>query len=123
MFDSVPGMGRNEGRKSLWTMMESVRGAGLALLNDEVTGGDEPGVYFDGRGSRRYASPMFVDVGSTVLGHAMVTCSMRSLFVIHVAFLVVGPISILSLLAWVLILTTEEQSQYLEATVFCICMD
>lgn len=46
-FDSIPGMGRSEGRKALWSLMETVRGAGMALLNDEVVGSNTPGVYFD----------------------------------------------------------------------------
>lgn len=49
-FDSIPGMGRDEGRKALWTMMESVRGAGLELLNGaEIDDNGDTGVYFDGR--------------------------------------------------------------------------
>jgi hypothetical protein len=41
------------GKKSLWAMMESVRGAGSALLNDDSTHVEtgskesEPAVYFD----------------------------------------------------------------------------
>lgn len=42
-------MGRDEGRKSLWAMMETARGAGLAMLNEDAgTGSPELGVYFDG---------------------------------------------------------------------------
>ncbi len=49
-FDSIPGMGRNEGRKSLWAMMDSVRGAGLEMLNrDAAAGGGDTGVYFDSK--------------------------------------------------------------------------
>ena len=48
-LDSIPGMGRDEGRKSLWAMMESTRGAGLEMLNgDAGTGDGDTGVYFDG---------------------------------------------------------------------------
>lgn len=47
-FDSIPGMGRNEGRKALWALMETTRGAGLALLNDdEAHDSHDNGVYFD----------------------------------------------------------------------------
>jgi hypothetical protein len=41
------------GKKSLWAMMEAVRGAGSALLNDDSTHTEtgskesEPAVYFD----------------------------------------------------------------------------
>jgi hypothetical protein len=37
----------------------------------------------------------------------MVTMSKRALFVIHVTFLVVGPLIVLGLLAWVMILTRD----------------
>lgn len=48
-FDSISGMGRNEGRKALWAMMETVRGAGLNLLNGPAADDNtEAGVYFDG---------------------------------------------------------------------------
>ena len=48
-FDSIPGMGRGEGRKALWAMMETVRGAGLELLNGtEIDDNGDTGVYFDG---------------------------------------------------------------------------
>ncbi|KAI0090888.1 hypothetical protein BDY19DRAFT_938120 [Irpex rosettiformis] len=87
-FDSIPGMGHQEARKSLWGMMETARGAGSALLNDDTVHGDrEPGVYFD------------------ILGHVMVTLSRKALFALHVTFLVIGPLTVLALFAWVLILT------------------
>ena len=48
-FDSIPGAGG--AKRSLWTMMETVRGAGMALLNEHRThvGSNEPvaPVYFD----------------------------------------------------------------------------
>lgn len=47
--DSIPGMGYDKGKKALWAMLETARGAGLALLNDDATADDDgsPGVYFD----------------------------------------------------------------------------
>ena len=47
--DSIPGMGYGAGRKALWAMLETARGAGLALLNDDATAAADgaPGVYFD----------------------------------------------------------------------------
>lgn len=49
-FDSIPGMGHQEARRSLWAMLETTRGAGLALLNDDRVHDDhEPGVYFDSK--------------------------------------------------------------------------
>lgn len=49
--DSIPYMGYGEARRALWAMMDNVRGAGLALLNDDALAGgngkDEPGIYFD----------------------------------------------------------------------------
>ena len=49
-YDSIPGT--KGGRKSLWSMMESTRAVGLALLNQDEThvGSSEqpvPAVYFD----------------------------------------------------------------------------
>ncbi|KAI0688998.1 hypothetical protein BC835DRAFT_1441523 [Cytidiella melzeri] len=89
-FDSIPGMGHQEARKALWTMMETAQGAGIALLDvDEVEDGNEPGIYFD------------------VLGHAMITLSARALFALHVTFLVLGPIVVIGMLAWVLVLNRD----------------
>ena len=52
-FDSIPGMGHQEARKSLWAMLETTRGAGFAMLNDDQVHTDrEPGVYFDGKSIR-----------------------------------------------------------------------
>lgn len=48
-FDSIPGMGRDEGRKALWAMLETVRGAGLELLNGPDAEDTAPGVYFDSK--------------------------------------------------------------------------
>lgn len=49
--DSIPGMGRAEGKKALWAMLNGVRDAGLALLNEDALAGgngkEEAGVYFD----------------------------------------------------------------------------
>jgi hypothetical protein len=48
-FDSIPGAGG--AKRSLWAMMETVRGAGMAMLNEDMThvGSNEPvaPVYFD----------------------------------------------------------------------------
>lgn len=45
-YDAIPHTDGEE--KSLWAMMEAARGAGLALLNDDKTHGDDrPAVYFD----------------------------------------------------------------------------
>ena len=48
LLDSIRGMGQEEGKKALWAMMDAVRGAGLAMLNENQVGDDnEGGVYFD----------------------------------------------------------------------------
>ena len=48
LFDSIPGMGRGEARRSLWIMLDTVRGVGTSLLNeDHVDDGGDRGVYFD----------------------------------------------------------------------------
>jgi hypothetical protein len=46
-YDSIP---QTDGQvRSLWSMMEAARGAGLALVNDDETHGEKGGlpVYFD----------------------------------------------------------------------------
>ncbi|GJE94757.1 Zn-dependent exopeptidase [Phanerochaete sordida] len=87
-FDSIPGMGRDEGRKALWAMMETIRGAGLELLNGPgIDDNGDTGVYFD------------------ILGRTMVAFTLRTLFAAHVIFLIIGPSVVLGLLAWVLVLT------------------
>ena len=51
-LDSIPGMGSSAGKRSLWAMMDSVRGAGLAMLNSDAGEHDgDTGVYFDGKTS------------------------------------------------------------------------
>ena len=46
--DSIAQLGTEEAKKSVWTMMDSVRGTGLSLLNDDrPSDADELAVYFD----------------------------------------------------------------------------
>ena len=47
--DLIPGMGYGEGKKTLWAMLETAWGAGLALLNDDATANDDHslGIYFN----------------------------------------------------------------------------
>ena len=46
--DTIAGMGSGQGRKALWAMMETARGAGLSMLNDDRFNNDErKSVYFD----------------------------------------------------------------------------
>ena len=46
--DSIAGMGHNGARQALWAMMETTKGAGESLLNDDKPGTDSrPPVYFD----------------------------------------------------------------------------
>ncbi|KAH8103501.1 hypothetical protein BXZ70DRAFT_926000 [Cristinia sonorae] len=90
LLDSIPGMGSAEGRKALWAMMDATKGASLAMLNDKHV--DDPfdgGVYFDLYGSALLAFPR------------------RYLFIVNIALLVVGPISVFIFLAWVLILSAK----------------
>ncbi|EKM53681.1 uncharacterized protein PHACADRAFT_125584 [Phanerochaete carnosa HHB-10118-sp] len=91
-FDSIPGMGRDEGRKALWSMMETVKGSGLELLNGpDIDDNGDTGVYFD------------------VLGRAMVAFSLRALLIVHVILLIIGPSIVLGLLAWVLVLRKDTR--------------
>lgn len=94
--DSIAGMGYNEGRKALWAMMESARGAGLALLNDDdtVSANAEPAVYFD------------------LFRTKLVVFPLRSLFIANVAFLVIGPIVILILLGMVLLAFAKTPQEH-----------
>ena len=108
-------------------MMESIRGAGLEMLNgdrplsahsDKIalsssssdateteTEGDT-GVYFDS------AYRALCEIGAieltrrrhTVLGRVMVTFSLRAMFVVQVLLLVVGPVTVFLPLGWVLYL-------------------
>ena len=108
-------------------MMESIRGAGLEMLNggrplsahsDKIalsfssseateteTEGDT-GVYFDS------AYRTLCEIGvieltrrrHTVLGRVMVTFSLRAMFVVQVLLLVVGPVTVFLPLGWVLYL-------------------
>ncbi|KAF8161605.1 hypothetical protein B0H34DRAFT_796364 [Crassisporium funariophilum] len=80
-YDSIPGA--NGGKQSLWAMMESVRGAGMSLLNDDKThvgDGEAKGpVYFD------------------VFGTAFLVFTQQSLYIFNIVMLVVGPLVLLVL--------------------------
>ncbi|KAI0364003.1 Zn-dependent exopeptidase [Pilatotrama ljubarskyi] len=90
--DSISGMGHNGARKAIWAMLETVRGAGLTLLNDDHPGTDttKP-VYFD------------------VLGRTLVLLPLNSLYLGNIVLLVLGPLSTIGLLVWV-ILTAKKRS-------------
>ncbi|OBZ69777.1 Vacuolar membrane protease [Grifola frondosa] len=98
--DSIPGMGTGQGRKALWAMMETVRGAGLSLLNDDDMEGGEPAVYFD------LCHKCHADDG-IVLGRKLVLFSLHALFVTNVILLVIGPITILALFVWMLVVSQQ----------------
>ncbi|OCH89411.1 Zn-dependent exopeptidase [Obba rivulosa] len=91
-LDSIAGMGPRNARKALWAMMDGVRGAGLALLNEDVAAEDDQrhGVYFD------------------LFGHAFVAFPLQALFVTNVVLLVVGPISVIGLLVWVILVARKQ---------------
>ncbi|KIM36870.1 hypothetical protein M413DRAFT_448810 [Hebeloma cylindrosporum] len=77
-YDSIPGA--RGAKRSLWTMMETVRGAGMALLNEDRThvGSDEP------------LAPVYFDL----FGLVFVVLTQRSLFLFNVFLLIAGPIII-----------------------------
>ncbi|KAF9465216.1 hypothetical protein BDZ94DRAFT_1350181 [Collybia nuda] len=77
--DSIPGA--NGVKESLWSMMESVRAAGLSLLNDEdgYVGKREPPVYFD------------------LFGFYFVVHTQGQLFRLNVSLLLVGQLIVLFL--------------------------
>ncbi|GBE82458.1 Vacuolar membrane protease [Sparassis crispa] len=98
-MDSIPGMGYREARKSLWAMMEGTRGAGLSLLNDDNTRGeDEKGVYFD------------------LFKYKLVLFSLNSLYVTNIVFLAMGPVVILALLGWVIVASNKASSSQTEGS-------
>ncbi|KAK7691951.1 hypothetical protein QCA50_005356 [Cerrena zonata] len=91
LFDSISGMGRGEARRSLWIMLDTVRGVGTSLLNeDQADDGGDRGMYFD------------------LFGSTIVTTSRTALFITNIVFLVLGPISTAVLLAWVLVLSNKQ---------------
>ncbi|KAH9927741.1 uncharacterized protein B0H18DRAFT_1159691 [Fomitopsis serialis] len=92
--DSIPGMGYGEGKKALWAMLETARGAGLALLNDDDTTDDDgsQGVYFD------------------LFRTKLVLFSTQALFVTNVVFLILGPIVAIVLLAFLVIVPKKSGS-------------
>ncbi|KAI1790376.1 hypothetical protein LXA43DRAFT_512127 [Ganoderma leucocontextum] len=91
--DSIAGMGQGEGRKALWAMMELVRGSALSLLNDGNSGKDpRASVYFD------------------LFGRGLLLFSMDAFYASNIVFLIVGPISTIGLLAWVVLAAKEHSS-------------
>ncbi|KDQ61200.1 hypothetical protein JAAARDRAFT_32197 [Jaapia argillacea MUCL 33604] len=85
------------GRRALWAMMESVKGAGVGLLN--TTGKEEAGgdaVYFD------------------LLGSYLVLFSLRSLIITDIILLVVGPILLVVLFLY--IYTKNKQQRQSDPT-------
>ncbi|KAI0351985.1 Zn-dependent exopeptidase [Trametes cingulata] len=91
--DSIPGMGHENTRKAIWAMLETVRGAGLTLLNGDRAGTDatKP-VYFD------------------VLGRSLILLSLNSMYIGNIVLLVLGPLSTIGLLIWV-ILAAKKRSE------------
>ncbi|KAI0071085.1 hypothetical protein K474DRAFT_1630985 [Panus rudis PR-1116 ss-1] len=90
--DSIPGMGRGEARRSLSALMDTIQGAGEALLNDNIPDdGGDAGVYFD------------------LFGKAMWVFTRTSVFVTNVVLLILGPISVIVLLAWVFVLDKKHE--------------
>lgn len=112
-FDSIPGMGRDEARKALWAMLETVKGSGLELLNGpDIDDNGDTGVYFDSKFSDRlwYVGADMSD--RAVLGRTMVAFSLKTLFITHVILLIIGPLVVLGLLAWLLVLTKHTRGMY-----------
>ncbi|OSC97539.1 hypothetical protein PYCCODRAFT_1419229 [Trametes coccinea BRFM310] len=90
--DSIPGMGHGEARKALWAMLETVAGSGVALLNDDESGSDaRPPIYFD------------------IFGRSLIILPMDTFYGINIALLVIGPLSTIALVVWV-ILASKKRS-------------
>ncbi|KAI0669436.1 hypothetical protein C8Q78DRAFT_1080139 [Trametes maxima] len=91
--DSIPGMGLGETRKALWAMLETVRGSGLALLNDEDPGTD-------------ISAPIYFDL----FGRSLVILPMSSVYAANIVLLILGPLSTIGLFVWV-VLAAKKRSQ------------
>ncbi|KAI0034889.1 hypothetical protein K488DRAFT_44533 [Vararia minispora EC-137] len=83
--DSIRAMGRQGTRKALWASMETVRGAGAALLSmsarslgEDVVEDAEPATYF------------------SLFGTFLIAFPLRTLFFANIILLVLGPIILLS---------------------------
>ncbi|KAI0827758.1 hypothetical protein BC628DRAFT_1317988 [Trametes gibbosa] len=91
--DSISGMGHDKAKKALWAMLETVRGSGLGLLNDDEPGTDaSPSVYFD------------------ILGQVIVVFKQSSFYAFNIALLVLGPLVTLGLITCV-VLASKKRSQ------------
>ncbi|KAI0765712.1 hypothetical protein BD413DRAFT_481922 [Trametes elegans] len=101
--DSIPGMGYTQSRKALWAMLETVRGAGISLLND-----DEPGT--------DASSPVLFDL----FGHTAILLSQKSVYATNIVFLVIGPLSTIGLAIWV-VLASKKRSRESIITILAIC--
>ncbi|TFK39821.1 hypothetical protein BDQ12DRAFT_681281 [Crucibulum laeve] len=79
-YDAIPFTEGHE--KSLWSMMEASRGAGLALVNDERK-----------EENRKGGIPVYFDLFAA----ALIVFSLSAMFTFNVVFLVVGPIVLILL--------------------------
>ena len=102
--DSIAGMGQGEGRKALWAMMELVRGAGLSLLNDDQPANDSrQSVYFDSKWKFAPSISRLTADAYAVLGRSLLLFSMNGIYAFNIVCLVVGPLSTVGLIAWVIL--------------------
>jgi hypothetical protein len=100
-YDSVPGT--VGGEKALWAMMEAVRGAGSALVNDgsthvgKVDGGEDP-VYFDCECPMLWFAVSLLKLcGHEVFAAVLIVLPLRIMFTINIVLLTAGPILLLFL--------------------------
>ncbi|KAH9935103.1 uncharacterized protein BXZ73DRAFT_45516 [Epithele typhae] len=92
--DSIAGMGEGQGRKALWAMMETTLGVGDAMLNDATPSVDaRPSVYLD------------------LFGRTLLIVPMSALYAFNVVLLVVGPIVLIALIAWVMLVAKEQSTE------------
>ncbi|KAJ8488101.1 hypothetical protein ONZ45_g14086 [Pleurotus djamor] len=80
-YDSIPFT--DGGKKSLWSMMETARGAGIALANNDKTH------------SSRFDTPVYFDL----FGSTMIAFPLTTLTTINIVALVLGPVMIILLAA------------------------
>lgn len=99
-WDEIPGT--IGGQKALWAMMEGVRGAGSALVNDGNThvgsvGQGEAAVYFDREFFESVFDTILADSVLEVFAAALIVLPLRILFTINIVLLAAGPVLLMAL--------------------------
>jgi hypothetical protein len=90
-YDAIPYTDGQE--KALWSMMESAKASGVALLNNDKTHGTgSPPVYFDCKWSLVILYDIILLKLRLVFGTWLVLLSLDTLLVVNIVLLVAGPV-------------------------------